>query len=193
MVPDRSLFKKNGRAFTLIEILLVVVIIGIMATIALPRLVRRKPSSGWMHVQQELNNMILFARQEAISHQKIYRITFVSQNEEPDIIKVEREEDDPGRSGAKLFVPVYSEYFQSKYELPSIISLVGVFHGKVEKLQASNSKFLINYLRSLSCRTYWARKFSTAEANASGCWYMTPWPPPSNVTNWAPGISWTMV
>lgn len=125
--------RQESNGFTVIEILLVVVVIGIVATIGFPRMIRREPSSEWKHVHQELNNMILFAKQEAISHQAVYRLVLLSQNEDPDRVSVEREENGE-------FIPVRSEYFHTTYDFPPSISFQGVFLGKEEQLEKQKRK-----------------------------------------------------
>lgn len=114
--------------------MLVVVVIGIIATTVLPRFMTKKPADQWEAVLDEINNLVYFARQEAISKQRVYRIHFKSTRKANDIAIVEIESDDPDKPGKKIYSPVESYYFKPKYTFPSSITLQAVFHGKEEQL-----------------------------------------------------------
>lgn len=129
----------NKKAFTLVEILMVMVVIGIMATIIFPRLFRRKPSEKWSMVLDRFNNSLVFARQEAISSGKNYRILFKSNsNNAPDFIVVQQEERDKEDKNKKIFKDVTSEYFETKYELPTNIKMLSFYKNKVEQFAESS-------------------------------------------------------
>ena len=122
--------KRSG--FTLLEILVVMVFIGIFATMAIPRLIKQSPDKSWVHVTYEINNLIHFARQESIATQKIYRLAIIKEKETRDIlrIEVETESDEPKRPGKRLYTPAYSEYYDPTYKLPNDISVISVFKDK---------------------------------------------------------------
>ncbi len=128
-----DLVTRKNSAFTLIEILMIVVVIGIVATIFSPWLLRRKPSEKWPAVLDRFNNCIYFAKQEAITTNKNYRILFRSNNNEPDFIVVQEEKDDPEKPDQKIYKDVFSEYFQTKYILPDTIKMVAVYKGRKEQ------------------------------------------------------------
>lgn len=82
----------------------------------LPRLVRRSPAVEWPALQQELNNLLYFARQEAITTQKVHRLTF---NKKKRSVSVEvRDGDVENKPGVPQYSPVHSTYFASEYEWP---------------------------------------------------------------------------
>ncbi len=123
---------RNG--FTLLEVMIMVVVIGVIAGLTLPRLMRRPPVTEWPHILGQLNDMIYFARQEAISDQTVYRLTFRSSEKSPDSIVIESQQDDPEKPGKKIFTPVWSEYFSTTYTLPPEVRFEAVYLGKVEQL-----------------------------------------------------------
>lgn len=131
---------KASRAFTLIEIMVVVVIVGIMATLILPRLTRRPPSSEWPIVLDDLNNLIYFARQEAISHQKLHRLYFQKKGKEGTTVTVQVEKQDPEHPEKNLFEAVDSGYFSTTYKLSEFIQIDNIFHGKHDEWAEGNGK-----------------------------------------------------
>lgn len=124
---------KKQEAFSLLEILVVVVVIGIMATMALPRLGRKAPKTEWKNVIDEINNLVDYARQEAIANQNIYRLRFISKKTSNDLVQVEIERDNPEKPGQKLYEPIKSYYFKPVYKLPEVITIFAVYHGKTEQ------------------------------------------------------------
>lgn len=119
---------KRVPAFSLLEVLIVVFIIGVAASMVMPRLLRRSPAIEWRSVRDELNNMLYFARQEAITSQKIHRLTF-NRPERVITVEVEAGEKKPGEP---IYEPVYSHYFTSRYEVPEQLSLTRLRLGKKE-------------------------------------------------------------
>ncbi|MDQ5890972.1 MAG: hypothetical protein QG604_846 [Candidatus Dependentiae bacterium] len=119
---------RNARisAFSLIEIMIGLAIIGIGASMVMPRLLRRSPTIEWPALNQELNNILYFARQEAITTQKVHRLTF---NKKKRSITVEAREGDTEK-GVPKYVSVYSTYFTAEYEFPEQITLEWVKLGK---------------------------------------------------------------
>ena len=126
---------KTSSAFTMMEMMVVIFLIGVMATFVLPNLMRRKPSAEWPNVLEEVNNLVFFARQEAISHQKLFRIAFKATKRDQDFILVQEEKDDPEKPGRKIYEQVFSSYVTTKYVLPESISIDGLYHGKDETME----------------------------------------------------------
>ncbi len=118
--------QKNVAAFSLIEILLGLAIIGLGASLVMPRLIRRPHESEWPTIQHELNTMLFFARQEAIVTQKIHRIT-CDEKARTIVAQAPTGED---KNGEALYDQVYSSYFTTKYELPAQIRFGAVKLGK---------------------------------------------------------------
>lgn len=119
---------KHLPAFSLLEVLIVVFIIGVAASMVMPRLLRRSSAIEWTSIRDELNNMLYFARQESITSQKIHRLNF-NRSERLITVEVEAGEKKPGEP---LYEPVYSHYFTSRYELPEQLSLITLKLGKKE-------------------------------------------------------------
>jgi|GEM_PF-1153504 hypothetical protein len=131
---------KRSNAFSMIELLIVVIFIGVIATISMPKLVRKSPDTSWEHVADEINNLVYYARQESISVQKTHRIALHSNSEKKDLINVEIESYDPEDPGKRIFKETTSYYFSPKYELPENIKLESVLHGKENLLKNSKNK-----------------------------------------------------
>ena len=75
----------------MIEMMVVIFLIGVMATFVIPRLAHKTPQSEWSTILYDLNNLAFFARQEAISNQAVYRLNFKSGGNAPDLIIIEQE------------------------------------------------------------------------------------------------------
>ncbi|KKQ48507.1 MAG: hypothetical protein US69_C0020G0003 [candidate division TM6 bacterium GW2011_GWF2_38_10] len=124
-------------AFTLIEILVVIGIMGFMAAIIVPRLAMRTPQAEWSTILVDLNDIIFFARQEAISEQCTHRLVFKHNKKGDDMVLIQKEVDDPEAPGKKKYAQVESEYFNTAYTFHSSIKLRAVYYGKLE-LMAEN-------------------------------------------------------
>ncbi len=120
ILPSVSKVRQSLPAFSLIEILIGLFIIGVGASVLLPRLTRRSPNLEWPALQQELNNVLYFARQEAITTQKVHRLTF---NKKKRTVTVEaRDGDVENKPGVPHYGPVASTYFTTEYEWPEQIT-----------------------------------------------------------------------
>ena len=49
--------KENRSGFTLLEILLTILVLGVVVTLTLPRLTRKDPSTRWENILEEVNNL----------------------------------------------------------------------------------------------------------------------------------------
>jgi prepilin-type N-terminal cleavage/methylation domain-containing protein len=122
--------KPASNAFTFLEMLVVLFLIGIVTTIFLPRLTRRAPKVEWANVLDDLNNLVFFARQEAIANQRVHRIVFKAGQNVPDSAYIEQELDDPEKPGHKIYQSVSSYYFSTVYRFADAIKIKAVFSGK---------------------------------------------------------------
>jgi prepilin-type N-terminal cleavage/methylation domain-containing protein len=127
--------KSVKNAFTLFEILVVILLIGVIASVFLPRMLRqRKPTLEWSVILDDLNNLVLFARQEAIANRQTYRLRFQANPKGRDTIRVEVEKDNPEKPGTKKYDVVSSYYFKTFYELEPQVRIKAVYLGKHEQL-----------------------------------------------------------
>ena len=126
-------------AFSLLEIMLAMVVIGILSTMAVPRLIRRGPNAKWETVVNEVNNLLYFARQEAIATNNIYRLRFISKATKSSVI-VEVEKPDPEKINRKIYETIKSYYFTPEYTFPDVITIDAVFHGKQEQLEENKDQ-----------------------------------------------------
>jgi len=131
---------KASSAFTMIEILIVVMLVGLMATMVMPRLFRRAPNTQWKNIADDVNNLIFFARQEAIANQGIYRVRFKRKSGQKTIAVVEQEQQNPEKPGTKIYVRAYSSYFNTQYEFADVISIDAVYLGKTNQMQENDGQ-----------------------------------------------------
>jgi len=127
------------RGFTLIEVMVVVVVIGILATMVLPRLTRKSPSAKWENVLDDLNNLVYFARQESISDHKTYRLHFIVDKDGIATVQIEIEDVDPEKPGATVFPRIKPMFFKPTYTFPKEIELKAVYHNREEELEANKN------------------------------------------------------
>ena len=125
-------------AFTLLEIMVVISIMAFMAAILAPRLLMKSPQAEWPAILADLNDIVFFARQEAISGQKICRLVFKANDTQPDSVIVEEELDNPEKRGSKIYRQVSSFYFNTHYTFHPTVKLKALYYGKHEYL--SNNK-----------------------------------------------------
>ena len=76
----------SRRAFTLIEMLMVIMIMGIVVSVFLGRMSRGKKPETFETIGDQLNRMVLFVRQEALVNQKRYCLAFERGRDNPDRI-----------------------------------------------------------------------------------------------------------
>ena len=137
MFKESKPLKKAVSAFTLVEMMVVIFLLGVMATTIVPRLLRRSPSVEWPNVLDDVNNLVFFARQEAIANHKLYRLTFKKSSKKSDCIMVEEEQEDPEKPQRKIFKQASSYIFNTKYTLPEETKISAVYHGR-EEMTAEN-------------------------------------------------------
>lgn len=125
--------KKVQVAFTLLEILVVITIIGIIIALIVPRLAHHPPQAEWSTILNDLNDVVYFARQAAISDQKVCRLLFKSNQNSPDTVTIQEEADDPERPGKKIYTAISSHFFNTTYTFHESVKLKAVYHGKVEE------------------------------------------------------------
>ena len=72
------MFGKSKHGFTFIELVVVIMILGIVATIVVPNLQKRLPGYQRKAFVNELNTLTALGWQNALSTQKVHRIFFAS-------------------------------------------------------------------------------------------------------------------
>ena len=132
--PERSVWRKR-RAFTLLELMIGLFIIGLGASMVVPRLLRRSPDTEWPALQEELNTMLCFARQEAIRTQKVHRLAF---NKKQRTMIVE-ERDGDTEKGEPKFSLVSSLYFSTTYTFPGSVHIDTVKLGKKDLFEENKA------------------------------------------------------
>ncbi len=128
------------RAFTLIEILIVMVIIGFMVTIIPSWLFKKRVDVTLPAVMQEFNNLLLVARQQAIVSRKTCRLFFKSEKNLADYVVVQTMEKNFEKPGKQIARVVASEYLETKYNLPKDIKMEAVYCGKKEMFSENKNE-----------------------------------------------------
>lgn len=116
--------KTNG--FTLLELLVVIVILGLMATIAVPALMRQIPDRERKAFVSRLNALTSYAIQRSIEQRKIHKITFDMAKR---TIALEQAQEKDSR-GEWKFKPVVSPYLSFEYQWPAAISIKNFYVDK---------------------------------------------------------------
>ncbi len=111
-----------------------------MAAIIVPRLLLRTPQAEWPTILADLNDIVFFTRQEAISTQKVHRIVFKTSVDQADTIMVEEELDHPEKQGRKIYRQVASFYFNTQYILHKSVKIKALYHGKDEILSENKGE-----------------------------------------------------
>jgi hypothetical protein len=124
---------KNNSAFTILEILVVLAMVVFLATMVSPWLFKKKPAQDWPTILDRFNSFLFFARQEAISTNKVFRVVFKMNKKEPDSILVQEESQDPENPDKIIYQQTQSEYFKTQDNLPEEIRMVAFYKGKVEQ------------------------------------------------------------
>ena len=117
------IFGKSKTGFTLIEIMVVILLLGIATTIIIPNLQQRLPGYQRKAFVTELNTLLALAWQNALSTQKVHRIFFDLNKR---LIKAEVEE-----AGAvpntMIYKPINQAYRKTSYEWPENIEIKNFF------------------------------------------------------------------
>jgi prepilin-type N-terminal cleavage/methylation domain-containing protein len=124
-----------AKAFTMIEMMVVIVIIGIMAAIMIPRFTQKSPRAEWPMIVDDLNNLVFFARQEAIANQKNYRLAFTNTQNHALMVVVEEEKQNPEKPEQIIYEPAFSYYFTPQYIFHESVSLKAFFVNKTKKIE----------------------------------------------------------
>lgn len=130
----------NKKAFTLLELLVVMVIVGFMVTIIPSWLMHKKVDENLTTILQELNNLLIFARQESILLQEPCRLLFKKEKGGNDFVVLQKLQRDIQNPNKIVPVILNSDYFNTRYILPSKISIEAFYLGKKEMLSENKGE-----------------------------------------------------
>jgi hypothetical protein len=120
----------------LLQVMIVVLLIALGASLMMPRLLRRSPDRNWQAIEQELTNILYFARQEAVTTQKVHRVV-VDKKDRTVFVEVDAGEEKPG---VRAYAPVQSYYMVSRYQLPEGIAFISCKRGKADLFEQNKGK-----------------------------------------------------
>lgn len=121
-------------AFTLIELLAVIFLVGLLASLMGPLLHRKKPQETWEIFHDHLNQLASFVRQEAITKRRVYRLVFEQKQNKQARIFVEEEYQDLDHADKKLYRLVEPIDTPTKLMLEYGRSLRAVYVGRQNAL-----------------------------------------------------------
>ncbi len=117
------MFGRAKQGFSLLEIMVVILLLGIVATIVIPNLQQRVPGHKRKAFISELNTLMALGWQDALASQKIIRVFF---DVEKRVVSLESEE--PGASaGEVMYKPITQTYRANSYEWPEQIEIKNFF------------------------------------------------------------------
>ena len=128
-----------GRAkqgFSLLEIMVVILLLGIVATIVVPNLQQRVPGHKRKAFISELNTFMAFGWQDALATQKILRVFFDIENR---VVKIDNEEPGPSVNEV-VYKPITQTYRTTSYEWPEEIEFKNFFIDGVDELNQPERK-----------------------------------------------------
>lgn len=128
------------KAFTIIEMMIVLFLIGLLGSFMIPRLFKKNPSAEWPIMIDEVNNLLLFARQEAISHYTVHRLHFFAPRDNVHYITIETIAQDPENPKKTIFKPVSSTYTLTSYSLHPSVTIDAVYLGRKDQLFENNQQ-----------------------------------------------------
>lgn len=106
----------NTKGFTLIEIMITLVIIGILLSVALPRFQRKNPSDERRAFFAQLNALLALGWQNAIITKTVHRVHFLMSKK---IVILEEQAEGVDAYGEQQFKPVRRAYIPTQLKWPS--------------------------------------------------------------------------
>jgi len=125
--------RRSAPAFTLLELLGVLFLGGLLISLLAPLISRRRSLETWDSVQDHLNQVMVFARQEALTKRKLCRVVFQHVTRDQDSIFVEEEypdPDEPQNAFKRRFRPVTSDFIPMPLMLSAERRIRAVYRGK---------------------------------------------------------------
>ncbi len=124
---------KSGLSF--LELIVVILLLGIMATVLIPNLSRLRPGYQRRAFVTELNNLLMFAWRNALITKRVHRLLFDIKKR---VVHVQVETQEKGKE--KAFYAVQTQYIKTYYQWPENITIKQLFVGKEEQLQRPGIK-----------------------------------------------------
>jgi prepilin-type N-terminal cleavage/methylation domain-containing protein len=109
----------NKPAFTLVEILVTIALIGAMATILLP-ILRKRPGAERKTAIANLNSLSVLARNQAIATGKNQKIVFDLKDH---TVHLEQETDEKNSSGVPVYKRSRQAYIQNSFDWPAHLQI----------------------------------------------------------------------
>jgi prepilin-type N-terminal cleavage/methylation domain-containing protein len=119
------------QGFTLIEILVAIILIGILATFLIPNLASRVPSYERRSFIEQLNSLTQFAWQQAITKRAVFKVSIDTVKR---TIIVEGATGAKDQKGEQKFVPIKSAYIRTQASWPEQLQIKQIYIEKDEQL-----------------------------------------------------------
>jgi prepilin-type N-terminal cleavage/methylation domain-containing protein len=132
------MFGKSKQGFTFIELMVVILLLGIVATMIVPNLQQRLPGYKRKAFVSELNTLLSLGWQNALIAQKVIRVFFDLKNR---TVKLEVEE--PGPGNTLVAKPLAQSYRKTSYEWPETLEIRNFFIDGTDEFRSDRDVFTI--------------------------------------------------
>lgn len=126
----------NRSGFSLLEIMVAILIIGLMAAIVSPNLGRKKPTYERQRFLGNLNALVRLAAQQASATGKLHRLYF---DFERNKVTVEMKAEEKNDKGEQVFKPMKAPYLHSSLTWPKYYWPQNFFIEGVDELSSEGS------------------------------------------------------
>lgn len=127
-------YNKNNPGFSLIELVFVMAILGLLASVAIPNLFKRRPLYEQKAFVTSLNALMAEAWQRGLVTQKIQKVVFDIPERK---VFLEQETNETDGQGGRVFAPVVVEYAPKAPSWPPSFEIQQFFVQGADELSSS--------------------------------------------------------
>lgn len=127
----------NKQAFSLLEIMVVIAVIGILATIVVPVFNRRRPGYERNQFVVQLNDLLSFAYQNALKEHKIQKVQF---NFKARTVQLERATEQSSGTDKLKFEPIQRAYRATTLAIPDALEIRNFIIEGFDEMQRASGR-----------------------------------------------------
>ena len=109
-------------AFSIVELIIAVAIIGLVMAI-IPRIAFRQKKVDWLVIETELNDLLLYGRQEAMKNRMVYALNFKVKEDLTVSVSLEKETNDFEKPSVKILEPLKIPHLDTTYKFSENIRI----------------------------------------------------------------------